>query len=172
MLETRGSGKVITMEAQANNKTKSIRNQWHYRSDRLELKNRDHGNQAEGTEARGMVCPYLSEAKSTLPISKNLHRECKINCFFTLLMHPYNVRCNMATDEAITRANEWTNKSLIAERGTNLLLPLKQAFDMVGKTGAYIPLIFYITDGSVETHQDPSSGLHMVSFFLLIVIST
>ncbi|GKA99349.1 putative reverse transcriptase domain-containing protein [Tanacetum coccineum] len=30
-------------------------NQGHYKSDCLELKNRNHGNQAEGTEARGMV---------------------------------------------------------------------------------------------------------------------
>nr|GEU39305.1 hypothetical protein [Tanacetum cinerariifolium] len=31
------------------------KNQWHYRSDCLELKNRNHRNQAGGTEARGMV---------------------------------------------------------------------------------------------------------------------
>nr|GFA49255.1 hypothetical protein [Tanacetum cinerariifolium] len=30
-------------------------NQWHYRSDCLELKNQDHGNQAGGTGAHGMV---------------------------------------------------------------------------------------------------------------------
>ncbi|GJZ01686.1 hypothetical protein Tco_0519647 [Tanacetum coccineum] len=30
-------------------------NQWHYRSDCPELKNRNHGNQARGAEARGMV---------------------------------------------------------------------------------------------------------------------
>ncbi|GKF68118.1 reverse transcriptase domain-containing protein [Tanacetum coccineum] len=30
-------------------------NQGHYRSDCLELKNQNHGNQARGTEARGMV---------------------------------------------------------------------------------------------------------------------
>ncbi|GJX51512.1 putative reverse transcriptase domain-containing protein [Tanacetum coccineum] len=33
-------------------------NQGHYRSDCPELKNRNHGNQAEGTEARGMVGPF------------------------------------------------------------------------------------------------------------------
>nr|GEU38820.1 hypothetical protein [Tanacetum cinerariifolium] len=30
-------------------------NQWHYRSDCLELKNQNHGNQVGGTRARGMV---------------------------------------------------------------------------------------------------------------------
>ncbi|GJU49784.1 retrovirus-related pol polyprotein from transposon TNT 1-94 [Tanacetum coccineum] len=33
-------------------------NQGHYKSDCPELKNRNHGNQAEGTEARGMVGPF------------------------------------------------------------------------------------------------------------------
>ncbi|GJU30960.1 von Willebrand factor, partial [Tanacetum coccineum] len=60
----------------------------------------------------------------------------------------------LAMDEAITRATEWMNKSLIGEGGTNLLLPLKQAFDMVGKTGESIPLIFLITDGYVEDEKD------------------
>lgn len=60
----------------------------------------------------------------------------------------------LATDEAITRATEWMNTNLIAEGGTNLLLPLKQAFDMVGKTGESVPLIFLITDGSVEDEKD------------------
>ncbi|GKD97913.1 von Willebrand factor [Tanacetum coccineum] len=31
-----------------------------------------------------------------------------------------------------------------------------KVFDMVGKMGESIPLIFLITDGSVETHQDPT----------------
>ncbi|GKE68796.1 hypothetical protein Tco_1526868, partial [Tanacetum coccineum] len=38
-------------------------NQGHYRSDCPELKNRNHGNQAEGTEARGMV--YALEGGDT-----------------------------------------------------------------------------------------------------------
>ncbi|GJS28877.1 reverse transcriptase domain-containing protein [Tanacetum coccineum] len=38
-------------------------NQGHYRSDCPELKNRNHGNQAEGTEAHGMV--YALEGGDT-----------------------------------------------------------------------------------------------------------
>nr|GEU72748.1 von Willebrand factor, type A [Tanacetum cinerariifolium] len=49
---------------------------------------------------------------------------------------------------------EWMNTNLIAEGGTNLLLTLKQSFDMLGKTGESIPLIFLITDGSVEDEKD------------------
>ncbi|GJZ99719.1 hypothetical protein Tco_0672270 [Tanacetum coccineum] len=48
----------------------------------------------------------------------------------------------LAMDEAITRATEWMNTNLIAKGGTTLLLPLKQAFDMLGKTGESILLIF------------------------------
>ncbi|GJS03605.1 hypothetical protein Tco_0320113 [Tanacetum coccineum] len=33
-------------------------NRWHYRSDCPELKNQNHGNQAEGNGARGMVYAF------------------------------------------------------------------------------------------------------------------
>ncbi|KAI3773288.1 hypothetical protein L1987_47813 [Smallanthus sonchifolius] len=59
-----------------------------------------------------------------------------------------------ATEETITNATEWMNTHLIAHGGTNLLLPLKQAIEMVGKTSDSIPLIFLITDGTVEDERD------------------
>ncbi|KAL7604694.1 uncharacterized protein LOC111921359 [Lactuca sativa] len=59
-----------------------------------------------------------------------------------------------ATDERITNAIEWMHNNLIAEGATNLLLPLKHAFDMVGKSGESIPFIFLITDGAVEDEKD------------------
>ncbi|KAJ0759569.1 putative von Willebrand factor, type A, von Willebrand factor A-like domain superfamily [Helianthus annuus] len=59
-----------------------------------------------------------------------------------------------ATEETITNATEWMNTNLIAHGGTNLMLPLKQAVDMVGKTSDSIPLIFLITDGAVEDERD------------------
>ncbi|KAK9066149.1 hypothetical protein SSX86_013470 [Deinandra increscens subsp. villosa] len=60
----------------------------------------------------------------------------------------------LATNEAITNATKWMNKNLVAEGGTNLLIPLKQAVDMVGKTGESIPLTFLITDGAVQDEKD------------------
>ncbi|KAJ0537213.1 putative von Willebrand factor, type A, von Willebrand factor A-like domain superfamily [Helianthus annuus] len=60
----------------------------------------------------------------------------------------------LATNEAITNATKWMNTNLIAAGGTNLLTPLKQALEMVGKTGESIPFIFLITDGSVEDEKD------------------
>ncbi|KAI3512493.1 hypothetical protein L1887_19809 [Cichorium endivia] len=58
------------------------------------------------------------------------------------------------TDETIINASEWMNTNLIADGGTNLLLPLKQAIDMLGRTSDSIPFIFLITDGSVEDERE------------------
>ncbi|MFS7974618.1 putative von Willebrand factor, type A, von Willebrand factor A-like domain superfamily [Helianthus anomalus] len=60
----------------------------------------------------------------------------------------------LATNDAITNATKWMNTNLIAEGGTNLLIPLKQALEMVGNTGETIPFIFLITDGAVEDERD------------------
>ncbi|XP_076886872.1 uncharacterized protein LOC143536854 isoform X2 [Bidens hawaiensis] len=60
----------------------------------------------------------------------------------------------LATNEAITNATRWMNTKLIAEGDTNLLSPLQKALEMVGKTGERFPLIFLITDGTVEDEKD------------------
>nr|GFA24849.1 von Willebrand factor, type A [Tanacetum cinerariifolium] len=60
----------------------------------------------------------------------------------------------LATEETITNATEWMNTNLIADGGTNLMVPLKQAIDQIGKTRDSIPLIFLITDGTVEDERD------------------
>ncbi|KAM0017545.1 putative von Willebrand factor, type A, von Willebrand factor A-like domain superfamily [Helianthus debilis subsp. tardiflorus] len=60
----------------------------------------------------------------------------------------------LATEETITNATEWMWDNLVAKGGTNLMSPLKQAIDMVGKTSESVPLIFLITDGTVEDERD------------------
>ncbi|XP_071715123.1 uncharacterized protein [Rutidosis leptorrhynchoides] len=62
-----------------------------------------------------------------------------------------------ATEETITNATEWMWNDLVAEGGTNLMSPLKQAIDMVGKMGESMPIIFVITDGSVDDELDISN---------------
>ncbi|KAJ0523469.1 putative von Willebrand factor, type A, von Willebrand factor A-like domain superfamily [Helianthus annuus] len=59
----------------------------------------------------------------------------------------------LATEETITNATEWMWDTLVAKGGTNLMSPLKQAIDMVGKTSESVPLIFLITDGTVEDEE-------------------
>ncbi|KAI8544709.1 hypothetical protein RHMOL_Rhmol08G0316800 [Rhododendron molle] len=60
-----------------------------------------------------------------------------------------------ATKEAIENATQWISRSFVAERGTNILLPLNQALEMLAKTktSESVPLIFLITDGTVEDER-------------------
>ncbi|GJZ90885.1 hypothetical protein Tco_0662812 [Tanacetum coccineum] len=49
--------------------------QRHYKSDCPKLKNRNHGNQAEGTEARGMVYEKPIKTLTTLKMRSKIKRE-------------------------------------------------------------------------------------------------
>ncbi|XP_024969876.1 uncharacterized protein LOC112509252 [Cynara cardunculus var. scolymus] len=106
----------------------------------------------------------ISESMHDAPLEKT--KDAVIGClselnhgdYFNIIafngdIQPFSSSLELATEEGITNATEWIT-NLIAEGGTNLLLPLKQAFDMVGKTGESIPLIFLITDGAVEDEKD------------------
>ncbi|XP_043720321.1 uncharacterized protein LOC122667907 isoform X1 [Telopea speciosissima] len=59
----------------------------------------------------------------------------------------------LATKEKIEKASQWMNLNFIAVGGTNILLPLNQAMEMLSNTCDSIPLIFLITDGSVEDER-------------------
>ncbi|KAH7865192.1 hypothetical protein Vadar_003383 [Vaccinium darrowii] len=59
----------------------------------------------------------------------------------------------LATKEAIENATQWISRNFIAEGGTNILLPLNQALEMLAKTSESVPLIFLITDGAVEDER-------------------
>lgn len=60
----------------------------------------------------------------------------------------------LATKEAISNATEWVGSNLIANGGTNISLPLNQAMKLLANTIDSIPLIFLITDGSVEDEKE------------------
>ncbi|KAL2462377.1 inter-alpha-trypsin inhibitor heavy chain-related [Forsythia ovata] len=60
----------------------------------------------------------------------------------------------LATKEVIENASEWINMNFVAEGGTNISTPLDQAIRMLSKTGAVLPIIFLITDGTVEDEKD------------------
>ncbi|KAI3982473.1 hypothetical protein MKX01_006604 [Papaver californicum] len=61
----------------------------------------------------------------------------------------------LATTEAIEQATQWMQTHFVAAGGTNILLPLSQAMEMFSNTfeSDSIPLIFLITDGSVENEK-------------------
>uniref|UniRef100_A0A5B7AK45 Putative inter alpha-trypsin inhibitor, heavy chain 4 n=1 Tax=Davidia involucrata TaxID=16924 RepID=A0A5B7AK45_DAVIN len=59
----------------------------------------------------------------------------------------------LATEKAIENATQWINMNFIAGGGTNILLPLNQAIEMLSNTRGSIPIIFLITDGAVEDER-------------------
>lgn len=59
----------------------------------------------------------------------------------------------LATNKAIDCATQWISKNFIAEGGTNILLPMTKALEILAKTSSSVPLIFLITDGAVEDER-------------------
>nr|DAD49022.1 TPA_asm: hypothetical protein HUJ06_018959 [Nelumbo nucifera] len=59
-----------------------------------------------------------------------------------------------ATKETIENASQWISINFVSRGGTNLLLPLNQAVDMLSNTFDLFPMIFLITDGSVEDERN------------------
>ncbi|XP_052304879.1 uncharacterized protein LOC7467926 isoform X2 [Populus trichocarpa] len=59
----------------------------------------------------------------------------------------------LASEDTVERAVEWMSMNLIAGGDTNILVPLKQATEMLSKSGGSIPFIFLVTDGAVEDER-------------------
>ncbi|KAL0308412.1 UNVERIFIED_CONTAM: Inter-alpha-trypsin inhibitor heavy chain H3 [Sesamum radiatum] len=59
-----------------------------------------------------------------------------------------------ATAGAIENVTQWINTNFVAGGGTNILLPLNQALKMLSDRCNSIPVIFLITDGSVEDERN------------------
>ncbi|XP_058003913.1 uncharacterized protein LOC131180587 [Hevea brasiliensis] len=59
----------------------------------------------------------------------------------------------LATAETVEKAVEWINQNFIAGGSTNILLPLKQALEIVSNTHGSVPVIFLVTDGAVEDER-------------------
>ncbi|KEH18485.1 inter-alpha-trypsin inhibitor heavy chain-like protein [Medicago truncatula] len=59
-----------------------------------------------------------------------------------------------ATVEAILKAAKWVDTTFIANGGTNIMLPLTQAMTLLRKSSDSVPLIFLVTDGSVEDERE------------------
>ncbi|KAI3447228.1 hypothetical protein Pfo_003893 [Paulownia fortunei] len=58
-----------------------------------------------------------------------------------------------ATSAAIENATQWIILNFVAGGGTNILLPLNQAIEMLSDSRNSIPIIFLITDGAVEDER-------------------
>ncbi|XP_073308221.1 uncharacterized protein [Primulina huaijiensis] len=68
-------------------------------------------------------------------------------------MYLFSSSLESATTGAIEKATQWVNLNFVAGGGTNILLPLNQAIEMLSDSQNCIPIIFLITDGAVEDER-------------------
>ncbi|XP_062091177.1 uncharacterized protein LOC133797319 [Humulus lupulus] len=65
----------------------------------------------------------------------------------------FSTSMEVATKAAIERATEWMSMNFIASGGTNILLPLNKALEMLSNAQGSTPMIFLVTDGAVEDER-------------------
>lgn len=59
----------------------------------------------------------------------------------------------LASEESIEKASEWMSKEHSEGNGTNMLIPLQKAVEMLSSTPGSIPMVFLVTDGTVEDER-------------------
>ncbi|KAK8348604.1 hypothetical protein V6Z12_A06G090700 [Gossypium hirsutum] len=59
----------------------------------------------------------------------------------------------LPSEESIERASEWMSKEHSEGNGTNMLIPLQKAVEMLSNTPGSIPMVFLVTDGTVEDER-------------------
>ncbi|KAL5572333.1 hypothetical protein UlMin_021930 [Ulmus minor] len=65
----------------------------------------------------------------------------------------FSTSMEVATRETVERAIEWMNVNFIAAGGTNILLPLNKAIEMLSNARGSTPIVFLVTDGAVEDER-------------------
>ncbi|KAK1365161.1 Inter-alpha-trypsin inhibitor heavy chain [Heracleum sosnowskyi] len=68
-------------------------------------------------------------------------------------IHLFSSSLELATEKTLDKVTEWMSTNLVAQGGTNMLLPLNQALQMISNTHNGTPIIFLITDGAVENER-------------------
>ncbi|KAI4335191.1 hypothetical protein L6164_013861 [Bauhinia variegata] len=59
----------------------------------------------------------------------------------------------LASKDAVERAIEWMNMNFVAGGGTDILRPLSTAIEMLSGARGSVPIIFLVTDGTVEDER-------------------
>ncbi|KAL2960622.1 hypothetical protein AAZX31_17G046900 [Glycine max] len=59
----------------------------------------------------------------------------------------------LASGDAVERATEWINTNFVAGGGTNISHPLNTAIEMLSNIQSSVPIIFLVTDGTVEDER-------------------
>ncbi|KAI9122983.1 hypothetical protein K1719_005872 [Acacia pycnantha] len=65
----------------------------------------------------------------------------------------FSTSMELASKETVEKAVEWIKMNFVAEGATNILHPLKKAMEMLSGVQRSIPMIFLVTDGSVEDER-------------------
>uniref|UniRef100_M4DJ47 VWFA domain-containing protein n=1 Tax=Brassica campestris TaxID=3711 RepID=M4DJ47_BRACM len=65
----------------------------------------------------------------------------------------FSTSMELVTPDAVERGIEWMNKNFAVSDGTNMLPPLEKAVEMLSNTRGSVPMIFFVTDGSVEDER-------------------
>ncbi|TYI48190.1 hypothetical protein E1A91_D13G229100v1 [Gossypium mustelinum] len=66
----------------------------------------------------------------------------------------FSTSMELASKDAIERATAWISMKYTVGGSTNLFIPLEKAADMLSNTRGSIPMIFLVTDGSVEDERN------------------
>lgn len=67
--------------------------------------------------------------------------------------HLYSKSMELASNDAVERAREWINLNFVAGGGTNISHPLNTAIEMLSAAQSSVPIIFLVTDGTVEDER-------------------
>ncbi|KAJ1418805.1 von Willebrand factor, type A, partial [Sesbania bispinosa] len=59
----------------------------------------------------------------------------------------------LASKDAVERATDWINENFVAGGGTNISHPLNTAIEMLSSAQSSVPIIFLVTDGTVEDER-------------------
>ncbi|XP_057429723.1 uncharacterized protein LOC130722881 isoform X2 [Lotus japonicus] len=65
----------------------------------------------------------------------------------------FSTSMELASKDAVERAIEWININFVAGGDTNILQPLNKAMEMLSDARSSAPIIFLVTDGSVENER-------------------
>ncbi|XP_045788870.1 inter-alpha-trypsin inhibitor heavy chain H3-like [Trifolium pratense] len=68
-------------------------------------------------------------------------------------IYQFSTSMEMASTDAVDRAIEWININFVAGGDTNLLRPLNMAIEMLSNARSSVPIIFLVTDGTVEDER-------------------
>ncbi|KAF8112470.1 hypothetical protein N665_0064s0097 [Sinapis alba] len=65
----------------------------------------------------------------------------------------FSTSMELVTPDSVERGVEWMNKNFVVADGTNMLPPLEKAVEMLSNTRGSVPMILFVTDGSVEDER-------------------